>query len=175
MQQIQENALLSSYLQGTSTCTCMFKADMLWPTVTLNLTMWTLFSCSAHHTQEFRKGIITRNKSNEDITRCAYRRCECFRHVVGVHLPCSWSQASKKHLWWSWLWHLSDHVNLSGAHHMPMMPLVLVALLHILFGHTFHQTIVVALQQCHCCTAYELSACTAGGRHRWISSVGGLD
>ena len=61
---------------------------------------------------------------------------------------------------------------LDCAHHMP---LVLVALLHILFGHTFHQTIVVALQQCHCCTAYELSACTAGGVHRWTSSVGGLD
>ena len=76
MQQIQVNALLSSYLQGTSTLTCMFKADMLRPTMTLNLTMRTLFS--------------------------------------------------------------------SGAHHMP---LVLVALVHILFRCTFHQTIVVSLQQ----------------------------
>jgi len=35
MQQIQVNALLSSYLQGTSTLTYMFKADMLRLTVTL--------------------------------------------------------------------------------------------------------------------------------------------
>ena len=54
------------------------------------------------------------------------------------------------------------------------MPLVLAALLHILFGHTFHQTIVVTLQQCHCCTAYELSACAAGDVHGWTSSVGGI-
>ena len=30
MQQIQVNALLSSYLQGTSTLTCMFKANTMY-------------------------------------------------------------------------------------------------------------------------------------------------
>ena len=112
--------LLTSYLQGKSTHTCMFKADTyividcdtkshhanslqfwctphaigtccscpypFWLYIPPNNSCFSATVSTLSTQQEFRKGTTTRNKSNEDIIRCAYRRCECHGQVVGVHL-----------------------------------------------------------------------------------------